>query len=82
MSAELHDENLTPARLQKWAEHAAAGGRLVYHVGRLAEDRSDRRIDAVAKTAADLAASNHFDLVQRRYGDFDHSYLIVRRRAE
>jgi len=68
-----------------WLGVAQPGDAVVYHRGCLAIDRgrvSNRGLNRLADRIADAAASGLVDLLQRRHGPDDTSYLaIARRRA-
>lgn len=65
-----------------WLGRAAPGDALVYHRGFLAIDRSrvpNRDLNRLANSVANAAACGRVDLLQRRHGPEDLSYLAVAR---
>jgi hypothetical protein len=69
-----------------WLGQARRGEAIVYHRGFLAADRScppNRDLNRLAKRALWAAEQGLVDLVQRRHGPEDTSYLAIARcRAE
>jgi hypothetical protein len=79
---------LTAARFGSWLACYEPGAVLEYHRGYLIFDRSpvsklsenERRLVAkLADAALQAAAEGRVHLVQRRNGDFDFSYLAIKR---
>jgi hypothetical protein len=79
---------LTAARFWSWLARSEPGAVLEYHRGLLIFDRSpvselgedERRLVAkLADAALQAAAEGRAHLVQRRNGDFDFSYLAIKR---
>lgn len=75
-----HPAIVTAAELHQWLLRAEPGAALLYHVGYLPTDR--QRDSEVAETAIKanwLAETGRATLLQRRRGEHDYEYLIVKR---
>lgn len=76
------------ATFNRWLLRALPGQQLEYHRGLLVRDRSPaselaedgrRAVARIADAALRAAEDGLVDLVQRRNGDFDFSYLAIKR---
>jgi hypothetical protein len=79
--------SLTAGRFQSWLARSEPGAALEYHRGLLILDRSPaselrederRRVAKIADAALQAAEDGFVNLVQRRNGPLDFSYLAVR----
>lgn len=74
------DLRLTPIQVRLFAETAEPLTRLTYFVGNLAAERLiDRRVQAVACEAYDVAQKGLCRLLQRRHSQEAMTYLLEKR---